>query len=202
MRRMAGLVVTLLLILTCAMSLALGTRTASAQGPGGGMPMGGGRPGGGMGPGGAPIDSFAAERDSLLDIVKQHYADKLEMPADSVFKNIKLFKGVPAKFVLGAMGGWGHALGVRCQHCHVLGHWADDDKKPKQAARDMAAMVGKINDELLPAVKGLQSEHPHVGCFTCHHGTARPGARPAGMGGPGGPGGPGGGMPQGGGDHH
>ncbi len=195
MRRIAGLVITLLLILTSALSLALGTRTASAQGPGGGMPQGGGRPGG-MGFGGMPADSFAAERDSLLDIVKDHYAGKLEMPADSVFKNIKMFKGVPARFVLRAMDGWGHALGVQCQHCHVLGHWADEDKKPKQAAREMAAMVGRINDELLPAVKNLQSEHPHVGCFTCHHGTARPGARPAGMGGPGGPGGPGGG------DHH
>jgi len=198
MRRFAGLLATLLLALTCALSFTLGTRTASAQGPGGGMPPGGMRPpGGGMGMGGAPVDSFASDRDSLLNILKDKYSDRMDQPADSVFKNIKLFKGTPVKILLGAMGGWGHALGVPCQHCHVLGHWADDDKKPKLAAREMAAMVGRINDELLPAVKNLQSEHPHVGCFTCHHGTARPGARPAGMGGPGGQGRPGGD-----GDHH
>ena len=171
MRRIAGFLITLLLALTCALSLALGTRTASAQGPGGGMGQGGMRPQGGMMFAGMPVDSFAHERDSLLDVVRDHYAGKLDMPAESVFKNIKMLKGVPAKNVLRAMDGWGHALGVSCDHCHILGHYADEDKKPKQATRDMGAMVGRINDELLPAVKGLQSEHPHVGCL--HAITAR-----------------------------
>ena len=74
--------------------------------------------------------------------------------------------------------GFGHSLGVRCQHCHVLGHWSEEDKNTKQIARDMMAMTGRINNELLPAIKNIKSEHAGVNCGTCHHGIARPGFGP------------------------
>lgn len=64
--------------------------------------------------------------------------------------------------------GFGRSLGVRCQHCHVLGHWADEDKPTKQVARDMMEMTSRINGS------------------TCHRGTPRPGTGPMGAGGPGG----------------
>src|SRR5262249_36427932 len=122
----------------------------------------GAQPPGGPGPGGrppgmtaAPIDSFASERDSLMnDLLKTTYAGKETMPAESVFKNLKVIKGRTVDQVLHMMNlGFGRSLGVRCQHCHVLGHWADEDKNTKQIARDMMAMLGRINNELLPAIK-------------------------------------------------
>jgi Photosynthetic reaction centre cytochrome C subunit len=172
-------------------------RQVRAQPPGGepgGPPPGqpGGRPPGMMA---MPPDSFASERDSLMNDLLDHYKDKLNEPAENVFKNIKMMKGRTVDQLLHAMNlGFGRALGTRCNHCHVLGHWADEDKNTKQIARDMMTMTGKINDELLPAIKNIKSEHPGVNCGTCHHGITRPGFGPMSRGGPGGPpgGGPGG----------
>jgi hypothetical protein len=140
-----------------------------------------------MGMMGAPVDTFASERDSLAKEVLKEFAGKESMPAESVFKNIKVVKGRTVEQVVRMMNlGFGRSLGVRCQHCHVLGHWADEDKPTKQIARDMMAMTGRINDELLPAIKSLKSEKPGLNCSTCHRGTARPGTGPMGSGGPGG----------------
>ena len=196
MRRVIALV--LALAVAFAMSAALSSHVA-AQPPGGGPGAPGGGPGGpggrggmgrsGMGAMGAPIDSFVTERDSLVKfLLANDYAGKESMPAESVFKNLKVVKGRTVQQVLMMMNfGFGRSLGVRCQHCHVLGHWADEDKLTKQVARDMMAMTGRINAELLPAIKNIQSEKPGVNCGTCHRGTARPGFGP--MSGPGGGGG-------------
>lgn len=82
--------------------------------------------------------------------------------------------------------GFGRSLGVRCQHGHVLGHWAEEDKPTKQVARDMMEMTSRINGELLTNIKNLKSEHPGINCSTCHRGTPRPGTGPMGAGGAGG----------------
>lgn len=165
-------------------------RQVGAQPPGspGGPPPG--RPP--MGMMGMPVDSFATERDSIVnDLLAHDYAGKATMPAESVFKNLKVVKGRTVEQVLRMMNmGYGRSLGVRCQHCHVLGHWADEDKPTKQIARDMMDMTSRINGELLSAIKNIKSEHPGVNCGTCHRGTARPGTGPmSGAGGPGAPGG-------------
>jgi len=140
---------------------------------------------------GMPPDSFASERDSLMNEVLKGIAGRENTPAESVFKNIKMLKGRTVDQLLHMMNlGYGRSLGVRCNHCHVLGHWADEDKNTKQIARDMMAMTGKINDELLPAIKNIKSDHPGVNCGTCHHGIARPGFGPMSANRP--PGGPGG----------
>jgi hypothetical protein len=163
-------------------------RQVGAQPPGGGPggpPPGqpGGRPPGGMM--GMPADSFATERDSLMNDLLDHYKDKLNEPAESVFKNIKVLKGRTVDQLLHAMNlGYGRSLGVRCNHCHILGHWSEEDKNTKQIARDMMAMTGRINNELLPAIKNLKSDHPGVNCGTCHHGIARPGFGPMSQGSP------------------
>src|SRR5262245_46654659 len=153
----------------------------AAQPPGGGPggPGGPGRPPGGPPGWDAPVDSFATERDSLMKVVLADLGPRASLPAESVFKNLKVVKGRTAEQVLRMMNfGFGHSLGVRCQHCHVLGHWSDEDKNTKQIARDMMAMTGRINNELLPAIKNIKSEHPGVGCGNCHHGVARPGFGP------------------------
>ena len=150
--------------------------------PPGGPPGGPGAPPGSRPPGGMqgmPVDSFATERDSLMKVVLAELGPRASQPAESVFKNMKVVKGRTAEQVLQMMNfGFGRSLGVRCQHCHVLGHWADEDKPTKQVARDMMMMTGRINDELLPAIKNLKSEKPGVNCGTCHRGTARPGTGP------------------------
>jgi hypothetical protein len=123
----------------------------------------------------ARIDSFVAERDSLMNDLLRSIAGRENAPADSVFKNIKSMKGVPAGRLLRIMNvGFGKSLGVSCRHCHVPGHWADEDKPQKQVARDMMDMSKRINQELLPAIKNLKSEHPVVNCTTCHRGSPKP----------------------------
>jgi hypothetical protein len=45
----------------------------------------------------------------------------------------------------------------------------------KQVAREMAAMMARINGELLKSVKNLRSPQPTVNCTTCHRGEVKPG---------------------------
>jgi hypothetical protein len=120
-------------------------------------------------------DAAAAERDSLAALELERIRGRENEPADSVFKNIQVLKGVPAGRLLRIMSrGWGRALGVRCSHCHIVGHYRADDKAPKQIARDMAAMMNTIDTELLPKIKNLKSEKPLVNCTTCHRGQVKP----------------------------
>lgn len=122
-----------------------------------------------------PGDSFAAQRDSMMQAVLAKIAGLENVAAESVFKNIKSLKGVPAGRVPRMMNfGYGRSLGVGCLHCHVRDQWDSDEKAQKQIARDMHAMVGKINGEMLPAIKNLKSERPGVNCTTCHRGQAKP----------------------------
>lgn len=134
----------------------------------------------------APPDSFVSERDSLMNLVLEDIAGRESEPAESVFKNLKVLKRIPAGRLVRVMNfGFGHSLGVPCSHCHIENHWADEDKKTKQVARDMMAMTRRINEELLAKIPNLRSEHPAVNCSTCHRGERKPALH---MGGPEGPG--------------
>jgi len=123
----------------------------------------------------AYVDTFAAERDSMMNAVLKEIAGHESTAAESVFKNIKLLKGMPAGRVLRIMNmGWGKGLGVRCAHCHDTKKWDSDDKPQKQITRDMSAMTQTINNEMLPKIKNLRSEKPGVNCTTCHRGSIKP----------------------------
>ena len=143
-------------------------------------------PGGPGGPGGrVPLtdsarrvrDSVtAARRDSGAAMVLRSIAGRENQPAESVFKNIKVLKGVPAGRLVNTMNmGFGRSLGVSCGFCHVPGKWDLDDKEEKNTARIMIAMVGAINRDYLSKVP-VDSGHPPpaVNCFTCHRGMTRP----------------------------
>src|SRR5438552_8993425 len=82
-------------------------------GPGPGRPgMGGPPPSGMMG---MPPDTAAAERDSLMDVVLKKIAGKEDAPAESVFKDIQILKGMNAGRVVRIMNlGFGRGLGVGC----------------------------------------------------------------------------------------
>ena len=101
------------------------------------------------------------------DSIQQKGGPQDDKPAEEVYKNIQVFKGVPSKRILAIMGGFKMALGVDCTHCHVQDQWDKDDLKPKLVARKMVSMVLEINNKLLADVG-------KVSCYTCHRGDPHP----------------------------
>ena len=94
-----------------------------------------------------------------------------------MFDNIWIpwLKEVPAGRLLTIMNvGYSRGLGVRCTHCHVEGDFASDEKRPKRAAREMAAMHREINKRLAK-MRHLEPQEIHViNCATCHRGHVDP----------------------------
>lgn len=123
-------------------------------------------------------DSVTAfRRDSLMNKVLASIAGQETAPAESVFTNIKIFKGVPAARLVRIMGqGFSPALGVSCGFCHVIGEYDKDDKQPKKTARIMYGMVIAINRDYISQVP-VESGRPApvVNCSTCHRGSTRVG---------------------------
>jgi photosynthetic reaction center cytochrome c subunit len=92
-------------------------------------------------------------------------------PAEEAFKNIQVFKGVPAPDMLKAMRAFTHSLGVKCEFCHVEGAFEKDDKPEKQTARKMILMARGINKD------NFNGER-RVTCWTCHRGATEPESKP------------------------
>ena len=95
-----------------------------------------------------------------------------DKPAEQVYKNIQVLKGMPASRLHTVMKFISSSLGVRCDYCHVRadkGPWPmeKDDKKTKETAREMITMMKKINDDNF---EGRQE----VNCATCHNGSTKP----------------------------
>lgn len=119
-------------------------------------------------------DSIDAEKKAFLEAIGKEISGSEGKPATEVFKNIKMMKSVTAGRLLSIMNfGYSRSLGVSCTHCHVPGKWDSDEKPAKLAARSMAAMVGRINDELA-TLGNLRSSKPTVNCTTCHRGQTQP----------------------------
>src|SRR4051812_6503762 len=117
----------------------------------------------------------SVRRDSAAAMVLRQIAGKENMPAESVFKNIKIFQGVPAARLVNIMNrGFGRSLGVSCGFCHVPGEWDSDQKEEKQTARLMFAMVQTINKDYLSKLPNDRAGPPQASCFTCHRGSPRP----------------------------
>jgi outer membrane lipoprotein-sorting protein len=91
--------------------------------------------------------------------------------AEEQFKNIQVFKGLPADQLIPAMQFITASLGVECEFCHVQGAFEKDDKKTKQTARKMITMMFAINKENFDG-------HREVTCNSCHRGSPRPEATP------------------------
>ena len=98
-------------------------------------------------------------------------------PAETIFKNVKVLKGLTVKQFMDTMDGFSHALGTNCKKCHDTENFASDDKEEKTAARGMVTMTRDINEKYLKTMPGLD-KGAHAGCFTCHHGQVNPNARP------------------------
>lgn len=100
-----------------------------------------------------------------------------EKNAEETYKNIVVFKGVPARQIDGAMAFMSASLGVGCAHCHVVGkdpsksEWESDEKQEKKTARAMVEMVRSINKQNFAG-------HDVVTCATCHQGHPEPNRLP------------------------
>ena len=92
-----------------------------------------------------------------------------DKPAEQVYKNIQVMKGMPSSRLLLAMSRLTQSLGVDCAHCHVPDALDKDDKPAKQTARKMFEMVRMINTTL-----GAN----RVTCYTCHRGQPHPASTP------------------------
>jgi len=92
-----------------------------------------------------------------------------DKPAEQVYKNIQVMKGVPSSRLMPAMDRLTQFLGVDCAHCHVPDALDKDDKPQKQTARKMFQMVRTINTTL---------NTNRVTCYTCHRAQARPATPP------------------------
>lgn len=117
---------------------------------------------------------FQSQNEYVLEIEKQ-IAGKENEPAEDVFQNIKIFKGMPARRVLRIMEmGFSRSLGVECKFCHVINEWHKDDKAEKLTARKMWKFAGDVRKMVKEAV----DEKASVNCYTCHRGEPEPALRP------------------------
>ena len=122
-----------------------------------------------------PIAAAEFNQPAAIAKLKEQIKGRETEPAETVFKNIRTLKGVPAGRLLAIMEmGYARSLGVTCTHCHTAEKWDAEDKPTKQIAREMAAMVRTINTGLLKNIKNLKSETPTVNCTTCHRGQTKP----------------------------
>src|SRR5262245_26514059 len=91
----------------------------------------------------APADQTAQDtkpfdQQQVIQELTKQIAGQERKPAEEVFKNIKILKGVPAGRLLAVMQiGYSKSLGVNCTHCHVVNQWEKDDKPEKQITREM-----------------------------------------------------------------
>jgi len=125
--------------------------------------------------------SIQAYNNRMVQQVLARVGDRQNLPASQVFENISAMPNTPVRVFLTIMNeGYARALGVRCTHCHVEGNFASDDKRPKRAARQMAAMHRMINQQLQAMSElALPPQSRFINCSTCHRGMINPLAEPA-----------------------
>ena len=103
-----------------------------------------------------------------LIVVNSSRAQQQQPPqtAEQRYKNIQIFKGLPAEQLEPTMAFIAGSLGVKCNHCHV-NPFDKDDKPTKVVARRMIRMVFDLN-------KASFNGERTVSCFTCHRGNPTP----------------------------
>jgi hypothetical protein len=116
----------------------------------------------------AGLQNLPEDRKKVIDDLTASLGDNKDKPAEEVFHNIQLFKGVPASRLLRIMSVYTVALGVDCSHCHVVGAWEKDDKPAKRMAITMNHVVQDVNQQL------FGDQPPKVACYTCHRGSEKP----------------------------
>ena len=100
------------------------------------------------------------------------WPDASSKPAEEVYKNIQILKGLPAERLPVVMGLFAQSLNVKCSYCHVDGDFASDSKPTKQTARKMYEMVKAENRDSFGGADA-------VSCWMCHRGSVKPEPVPA-----------------------
>lgn len=113
-----------------------------------------------LGAGSAITSTFSAAAPSSSRQQNQ------EQPAERIFRNIQVLKGVPASQLQPVMALFTGSLGVRCGYCHT-NRFEEDAKPNKQTARRMIQMVMGLNKETFDGKNA-------VTCYTCHRGQENP----------------------------
>ena len=122
-------------------------------------------------------------RDSLVKLravyvaqIMQKIAGRENQPAEQVFENIQVLKGISAAELVRKMDkDYGEALSWNCTNCHRFapqGNFASDTSNDKRRARFMQQMQNDINLVTLP--KLYPKDTPKVTCATCHRGYNEP----------------------------
>ena len=115
-------------------------------------------------------DQALQDKSAIVAELEKRIVGRETAPAEEVFSNIQIMKGQPALRLLKIMElGFTTALGVACNHCHVVDEWEKDDKEAKHIARKMWNMQQRINSE----VRAIR-ENSFINCTTCHRGVLRP----------------------------
>jgi hypothetical protein len=111
--------------------------------------------------------ALSSDRAGLAQTTPQTSAQapQPDQPAEQVFKNIQVLKGMPAADLQGDMSFIASSLGVDCDYCHIQAF--ESDSPPKLRAREMILMVRGINQST------FHGEN-RVTCFTCHQGGTAP----------------------------
>ncbi len=121
-------------------------------------------------------DSLAKLRSMYVAQVMHQIAGHESEPADQVFKNVQVLKGITAAQLVQKMDKeFGEALGWSCTNCHRFapqGNFASDTSTDKRRARFMITMTNDINHAQLP--KLYPKDTPQVTCATCHRGYNEP----------------------------
>jgi len=103
-----------------------------------------------------------------------------QAPAQEAPKNLQVLpKDWTRPQVVAVMQNFNAALGVGCDHCHVMNQgqppdFAADDKAEKAAARAMMKFTGELNTNLAAALERPANDLTRVACITCHRGVPQP----------------------------
>lgn len=91
-------------------------------------------------------------------------------------ENVKVLTDLQGQPLRAEMQRMSAALGVKCDHCHVQGNFASDEKAPKRVARRMIEMTKALNAQHFSKhqVKEGESVLGRVTCYTCHQGAEEP----------------------------
>jgi photosynthetic reaction center cytochrome c subunit len=91
-------------------------------------------------------------------------------------ENVKVLTGWDPAQVRDEMRRMAEAIGVKCDHCHVQGNFASDEKRAKHTGRRMLDMTLALNKAHFPShtPAGGESRLGRITCYTCHQGAATP----------------------------
>lgn len=108
----------------------------------------------------------------LGSLLANGQAEEKTLPAEKVFKNVKVLTGISETEFMATMGFFSAALGMNCVDCHVPesgGNWDKygEETPLKVTSRRMVAMVGNINKNYFNGRRVLT-------CYSCHRGTNQP----------------------------